>query len=80
MGVVFIRGAEKDEGRDAPEPILKLSRHVLEISHPTRASSLSPLSLLAPFVAADLRRRVATRCASWSIALSVLRNSQAAGE
>ena len=52
-----------EQGKDAPEPILELPRDVLEVTHPTRASSLSPLSLLAPFVATDLGRGVTTRCA-----------------
>ena len=52
-----------EQGIDAPEPIFKLPRDVLEVTHPTRASSLSPLSLLAPFVATDFGRGVTARCA-----------------
>ncbi len=55
------RGIE--QGKDAPEPILKLPRDVFEVTHPTCASSLSPLGFLAPFVAADLGRGVTTGCA-----------------
>ena len=42
------------QGKDEPEAVLKFPRDVFEVTHPTRASSLSPLGFLAPFVAADL--------------------------
>jgi hypothetical protein len=53
----------KEQGKDAPESILKPPRDILEVTHPARASSLSPLGLLAPLVATDLGRGETAGCA-----------------
>lgn len=49
----------------APESVLESPRDVLEIPHPSGASSLSSLGLLSPLIRADLSRWESTRSTSW---------------